>query len=196
VGCEQAKRFGAIAAEACGQEGKRCAAMAKGAAYRLQVLFEMREKAKTEAEEVYAEKKKLVIVEMKKMDEMREHLKGMVQKRQDKRTEYAERTRQGEYTINQIQANDRHIEKMKQQEAAYQVEIDRQQERIEEAERVAAEAMELVVKATQDFKALEKHKEKWQKQVKREAMLKEEDAVEDIAQAQYFKKLLEQLGEG
>ncbi len=170
--------------------------MAKGAAYRLQVLFEMREKAKTEAEEVYAEKKKLVIVEMKKMDEMREHLKGMVQKRQDKRTEYAERTRQGEYTINQIQANDRHIEKMKQQEAAYQVEIDRQQERIEEAERVAAEAMELVVKATQDFKALEKHKEKWQKQVKREAMLKEEDAVEDIAQAQYFKKLLEQLGEG
>ncbi len=170
--------------------------MAKGPAYRLQVLFEMREKAKAEAEEIYAEKKKLVVIEMKKMDEMREHLKGMVQKRQDKKAEYAERTRQGEYTINQIQANDRHIEKMKQQEAAYQVEIDRQQERIEEAERVAAEAMDLVVKATQDFKALEKHKEKWQKQVRREAMMKEEDAVEDIAQAQYFKKLLEQLGEG
>ena len=170
--------------------------MAKGPAYRLQVLFEMREKAKAEAEELYAEKKKLVVIELQKMDEMREHLKGMVQKRQDKKAEYAERTRQGEYTINQIQANDRHIEKMKQQEAAYQVEIDRQQERIEEAERVAAEAMDLVVKATQDFKALEKHKEKWQKQVKREAMLKEEDAVEDIAQAQYFKKLLEQLGEG
>ncbi len=151
--------------------------MAKGPAYRLQVLFEMREKAKAEAEEIYAEKKKLVVIEMKKMDEMREHLKGMVQKRQDKKAEYAERTRQGEYTINQIQANDRHIEKMKQQEAAYQVEIDRQQERIEEAERVAAEAMDLVVKATQDFKALEKHKEKWQKKVRREAMMKEEDAV-------------------
>ena len=85
---------------------------------------------------------------------------------------------------------------MKQQEAAYQVEIDRQQERLQEAERVAAEAMDLVVKATQDYKALEKHKEKWSKHVRREAMLKEEDQVEDIAQAQYFKKLLlEQLGE-
>jgi hypothetical protein len=170
--------------------------MAKGPAYRLQVLFEMREKAKAEAEEVYAEKKKLVILEQKKLEEMKGVLAGMVQKRQDKKSEYAERTRRGEYTIAQIQANDRHIEKMKQQEAAYQVEIDRQIERIQEAERVAEEAMALVVKATQDYKALEKHKEKWAKQVKREAMMKEEDAVEDIAQAQYFKQLLEQLGEG
>jgi hypothetical protein len=170
--------------------------MAKSPAYRLQVLFEMREKAKTEAEELYAEKKKLVNIEQKKLEEMREHLKGLVQKRQDKKAEYAERTRRGEYTVNQIQGNDRHVEKMKQQEAAYQVEIDRQQERLQEAERVAAEAMDLVVKATQDYKALEKHKEKWSKHVRREAMLKEEDQVEDIAQAQYFKKLLlEQLGE-
>jgi hypothetical protein len=76
------------------------------------------------------------------------------------------------------------------------VEIDRQQERVAEAERVAAEAMEVVVKCTQDFKALEKHKEKWAKQVKKEMLLKEEMAAEDIAQAQYFQKLLDELGEG
>ncbi len=167
--------------------------MAKGPAYRLQVLFEMREKAKLEAEELYAEKKKLVAVEQKKLDDMKQTLKDMVQKRADRKAEYAERTRRGEYTVNQIQGNDRHIDKMKQQEAAYQVEIDRQQERVVEAERVAEEAMALVVKATQDYKALEKHKEKWAKQVKRELMMKEEEAVEDIAQAQYFKKLLAEL---
>jgi len=169
--------------------------MAKGPAYRLQVLFEMREKAKVEAEEVYAAKKKLVAVEQKKLEEMKLHLKDMIQKRAERKTDYSDRTRRGEYTINQIQANDRHIEKMKQQEAAYQVEIDRQQERVVEAERVADEAMQLLIKATQEFKALEKHKEKWQKQVKRELAAKEEEAVEDIAQAQYFKKLLTELGE-
>ncbi len=169
--------------------------MAKGPAYRLQVLFEMREKAKVAAEEVYAEKKKLVAIELKKLDEMKNHLKEMIQKRQDRKSDYSERTRRGEYTINQIQANDRHIEKMKQQEAAYQVEIDRQQERVVEAERVVDEAMQLLIRATQEFKALEKHKEKWQKVVKRELMMKEEEAVEDIAQAQYFKKLLVELGE-
>lgn len=167
--------------------------MAKGPAYRLQVLFEMREKAKLEAEELYAEKKKLVAVEQKKLDDMKQTLKDMVQKRADRKADYAERTRRGEYTVNQIQANDRHIDKMKHQEAAYQVEIDRQQERVVEAERVAEEAMALVVKATQDYKALEKHKEKWAKQVKRELMMKEEEAVEDIAQAQYFKQLLAEL---
>jgi hypothetical protein len=167
--------------------------MAKGPAYRLQVLFEMREKAKVEAEELYAEKKKLVVVEQKKLDDMKQTLKDMIQKRTDRKADYAERTRRGEYTVNQIQGNDRHVDKMKQQEAAYQVEIDRQQERVVEAERVAEEAMALVVKATQDFKALEKHKEKWAKQVKRELMMKEEDAVEDIAQAQYFKQLLAEL---
>lgn len=170
--------------------------MAKGPAYRLQVLFEMREKAKDQAEEVYAEKKKLVVVEQKKLAEMKDELKAMVQRRQDRKAEYAERTRRGEYTINQIQANDRHIEKMKQQEAAYQVEIDRQQERVVEAERVADEAMQLFVKANQEFKALEKHKEKWQKQVRRELMMKEEETVEDIAQAQYFQRLLNEMGEG
>jgi hypothetical protein len=169
--------------------------MAKTPAYRLQVLFEMRERAKTEAEEFYAEKKRIVIAEQKKHDEMKEKLKQMVQLRQDKKTEYAERTRRGEYTVQQIQQNDRHIDKLKQQEAAYQVEIDRQGERVREAERSAAEAMEALVRATQDYKALEKHKDKWIKQVRKEQLLKEELAAEDIAQAQYFQKLLAEFGE-
>ncbi len=169
--------------------------MAKTPAYRLQVLFEMREKKKKEAEEVYAEKKKKVVEEQKKLDEMKNTLKEMVQHRHDKKREYAERTRAGEYTVSQITANDRHVERLKQKEQAYQVEIDRQAERLKEAERVAQEAMDALVKATQDHKALEKHKDKWLKAVKREAAMKEELAVEDIAQAQYFQKLLDELGE-
>jgi hypothetical protein len=169
--------------------------MSRTPAYRLQVLFEMREKAKKEAEEVYAEKQRKVAEEQRKHDEMKQRLKDMVQLRVDKKAEYAERTKRGEYTVSQIQANDRHIERLKQQESAYQVEIDRQLERVQEAERIAAEALEIVVKCTQDFKALEKHKEKWTKQVRRERMMKEELASEDIAQAQYFQRLLEELGE-
>lgn len=169
--------------------------MAKTPAYRLQVLFEMREKKKKEAEELYAEKKKKVIEEQKKLDDMKDTLKEMVQHRHDKKREYAERTRAGEYTVSQITANDRHVERLKQKEQAYQVEIDRQAERLQEAERVAQEAMDALVKATQDHKALEKHKEKWLKAVKREMAMKEELAVEDIAQSQYFQRLLDEFGE-
>jgi hypothetical protein len=170
--------------------------VAKTPAYRLQVLFGMREKAKKAAEEVYAEKKRLVAVEQKKLEEMKQKLVDMIAARQAKKAEYAEKTRRGELTVSQITANDRHIDRLKSEEAAYQVQIDRQLERLREAERVAEEAMQEVVRCTMEFKALEKHKEKWLQQIKREAAIKEELQVEDIAQAQYFQKLLEEHGGG
>lgn len=169
--------------------------MPKQPDYRLQVLFNIREQEKEQAEEVYAEKKRAVVEQERIRDEMKQKLRDMVAMREAKRLEYAEKMRSGELKITQIQANDRHIERLKHQEQAYQVEISRQEERVQEAQAVADEAMQDMLKATQEFKALEKHKEKWLKQVKREQALKEEDALEDIAQAQYFKRLLDERGE-
>lgn len=165
--------------------------MAKKPDYRLQALFEIREKEKERAEQEYVEKQAAVVQEQKKLEDMKEHLRQMVRDREEKKLEYAEKMRSGTLNIHQITANDRHIEKMKQAEAAYQVDIQRQMEAVRDAEEIAEEAKEGMVKANQEFKALEKHKEKWLKQVKRELALKEEDAVEDIAQAQYFARLTE-----
>jgi two-component SAPR family response regulator len=164
--------------------------MAQPPDYRLQVLFNLREKAKTEAEEFYAEKKKKVAEEQRKLDDMKQHLRDMVGFREQKKIEYTEKMRGGAMTIHAIQANDRHIDKLKLEEQAFQIEIVRQGERLNEAQAEANDAMQAMLKATQDYKALEKHKEKWQKQIKRELTLKEEDAAEDIAQAQYFQKML------
>ena len=128
----------------------------------------------------------------KKLDDMKQTLRDMAAFRQSKKEEYAEKMRAGDLNINGIQANDRHIEKLKQEEQAYQVEIQRQAERVNEAQSEADDAMEAMLKATQEFKALEKHKEKWIKQVKREVTLKEEDAADEIAQAQYFKRMADE----
>ena len=166
--------------------------MPKQPDYRLQVLFHIREKEKEQAEELYAEKKRAVVEQEQIRDEMKQKLRDMVSMREAKKLEYAEKMRTGELKITQIQANDRHIERLKHQEQAFQVEISRQEERVQEAQAVADEAMQEMLKATQEFKALEKHKEKWAKQVKREQAIKEENALEDIAQAQYFKRILEE----
>lgn len=169
--------------------------MAKLPAYRLQVLFDIREKEKKAKEEAYAAKKAQVIAEQKKLDEMKQKLRDMIAFREDKKREYVDKMRSGELTIGQITGNDRHIEKLKQQENAYQVEINRQMERVADAERECAAALDEMVKANQEFKALEKHKEKWVKGVKKEQLAKEEDAAEDIAQAQYFARLLDERGD-
>lgn len=169
--------------------------MPKLPAYRLQALFDIREKEKDQAEEAYAEKKRGVAEQEKIRDEMKQNLRDMVALREAKKQEYNEKMREGALNVTQIQANDRHIERLKHEEQAYQVEISRQEDRVREAEAEAEEAMQAMLKANQEFKALEKHKEKWLKQVKREMALKEEDALEDIAQAQYFARLLEERGE-
>jgi len=168
--------------------------MAKKPAYRLQALFDIREKAKEAAEDFYAEKQKELAAEVKKHEAMKQKLRDMVQAREDKKREYTEKLRKGELNVTQIQGNDRHLDRMKQEEAAYQVEIARQGEQVKAKEAEVEDAKQAMLKANQDFKALEKHKEKWEKGVKREAMLKEEDAVEDIAQAQYFARLMAERG--
>lgn len=165
--------------------------MAKKSDYRLQVLFEIREKEKEEAEKVYAKKMALVQKEKKKHDAMKEELREMGRTRAAKKQEYSDKMAAGELNITQINGNDRHIERLKQQEQAFSVEIRRQLEVVHEAEAVAEEAKEAMLKANQDYKALEKHKEKWAKKVKREHDMKEADEAEDIAQAQYFKRLKE-----
>ncbi len=162
--------------------------MAKTPKYRMQVVFELREQAKEAAEAEYAERKSELAAEEKKLEDLKQELRDMIDAREQKKLEYAEKLRQGEFSIQQIQGNDRHIERMKSEEQAFEMTIFRQQEVCEEKQGEVDQAMEKVLEATQEFKALEKHKEKWLKQVKAEQMKKEEEEAEDISQAQYFKR--------
>lgn len=167
--------------------------MAKKPDYRLQVLFQIREKAKGEAEELYALRQRELAEQEKILADMKTNLKGMEAARRERKREYAEKLAAGELKITQVTANDRHIDRMKQEELAYSVDIQRQKELLAEFEERVEEAKEAMLQATQDFKALEKHKENWSTEVKRELQLKEEEAVEDISQAQYFKRMKDGL---
>lgn len=165
--------------------------MAKLPKYRMQVVFDLRETAKEEAEAEYAERKAELAAEEQKLEGLKQELRDMIAAREEKKHEYAEKLRQGAFSIQQIQGNDRHIERMKSEEQAFEMTIFRQQEVCEEKQGEVDQAMEKMLEATQEFKALEKHKEKWLKQVKAEQMKKAEEEAEDISQAQYFKRMKE-----
>lgn len=170
--------------------------MAKLPDYRLQTLFEMREKKKKEAEDDYGTAMKEKVAEEKKLEEMKQELVKMQHAREAKRVEYAERAARGEYNVQQIQANQRHLERMKEKEGAYKMEIEKQKDAVKAAERVVEEKKEAMIAATQDYKALEKHKEKWKDEVKREMALKEEDQMDDLAQTIFLKRQREEREDG
>lgn len=162
--------------------------MAKLPDYRLQVLYDMRDKTKKAAEDAYGEAMQAKIVEEKKLEQMNQELAAMAQAREDKRIEYADKAARGECNVQQIQGNNKHLERLKEREGAFKMEIERQKDNIRAAERVVDEKKEAMIQATQQFKALEKHKEKWTIEVKREIAAKEEDALEDIAQTIFLKR--------
>ena len=159
--------------------------MAEKTAYRLQTLFNLRERAKKAKEEEYAKKQQAVALEQKKLDEMHQKLRDMQTFREDKKREYADKLRQGTFAIAEMQGKDRHIDRLKHEEAAFHVVIARQQEALDITKKHAQEALDALLDATRAFKALEKHREKWTKGVRREEMFREELVAEDIAQARF-----------
>ena len=76
----------------------------------------------------------------------------------------------------------RYIERLKEREAEQSARIDGQKEAVREAEKVLKRAQDALVVATQELKALQKHKEKWAEEVKRERMMREEDQMDEIGQ--------------
>lgn len=166
--------------------------MAKLPTYRLQTLFELRERAKKDAEDAYAIEQKKVQAEQKKLDDLNADLAERIRQREQKIIEYAQESAQGKSTIEKMQGQGRHIDSLKEKEALLKIDIEKQEDVLKRAQKVAQEKLEIMLKATQEFKALEKHKEKWTKEVKKELEKKEEESAEDISQSQYFSRSKDQ----
>ena len=165
--------------------------MASLPAYELQTLFDLREKQKKDAEELYAKAQQLAIQAKAKQKEMEAELVKMNQFRDAKRLEYGNSMQKQVMTIEKIEINNNHLEMLEDKAENFVLEIDQQKNVVIQAEAAAAEELKKVLKATQDFKTLEKHKEKWLKKVQGIQTKKDEDTADDISQAQYFAKMKE-----
>ena len=150
--------------------------------YRLQVLVDMRERKKEEAERHLGECMKALKAAQDRLHELQQELERMVAKREAKVREYSEKTMRGEMSAQDAVNAKVFIERLKLQEANQKNIIEGQKAVIaQRKEEVDAARQDLIV-ANQDLKALEKHKEKWQEKVKKDREAKEEDIMDEIAQ--------------
>jgi flagellar export protein FliJ len=153
--------------------------------YPLQTLFEIRERAKKDAEDAYAKEKHILNEAEQKLRDMQAELKQMQDDRIARRNAYFEQMNSGKLTIEEIQMGQRHLEKMFQQELAFKEKIKHQEEIVKEAQKRVDKALEKLNHATQEYKVLEKHKEKWAKARKKELEKKEEETADDLTQARF-----------
>jgi flagellar biosynthesis chaperone FliJ len=152
------------------------------AAYRLQVLLEIRERAEKEAtDRLTAEQKKLA-AEQKKLQQLHAQKQEMIQARLARRDELTQKMRSGQMAVQKIQEEYRFLDRMAQEITAMDDVIYRQEQAVRAQETEVQHAKEVLLEKSKELKALQKHKENWLKEVKREKARKEEEAAEDVAQ--------------
>lgn len=152
------------------------------ATYRLQALLGIRERAEEAAKEVFANAMNALAKEKQTLQDMEDELVRMIEDRKRRREEYSQKLASGEMKVTDQSAAYRFIERLKEREAEQAARIDGQKEAVREAEKVLKRAQDALVLATQDLKALQKHKEKWAEEVKRDRMMREEDMMDEIGQ--------------
>ena len=150
--------------------------------YRLQTLLEIRERTKKEKEEALAEVKKMLQMEQQKLEDLRKQLQDMRDLRVAKQEELMLKTQSGELGINGYLQSERYLKRMDKEIVEFEEnDIRDQEKRVIFAEQEVEWAFEEMIQAMQEFKALEKHKEKWQEEAKKERKAKEALAQEEIA---------------
>jgi len=154
--------------------------------YRLQVVLEMRERAKEAAERFLGECMAALKAEQERLKELERELERMVAKREAKKREYAEKAMRGEMSAQSAVSANLYIERLKEQEQMQQNAIEGQKNVVAEKEEEVSAAREDLVKATQELKALEKHREKWVDEIKKERAAKEADMQDEVAQTVFL----------
>lgn len=156
--------------------------------YRLQTLLEIRERAEEEAKENFARAQQMLNQEQQYLAQLEQELEDMIAERNRRRREYADKLAAGEMKISEQSGANRYIARMKEAEGEQQTRIDSQKEQVREAEKYAQQMQHALIIASQELKALQKHKEKWQEERRRERMMKEEEMLDEIAQTIHLQK--------
>lgn len=161
--------------------------MAEKPEYRLATALKLRERKKEAAEQYLATCIRALKAEVDRLREMEEELERMIARRHAKMREYSEKTMRGEMSAQDVTGANVFIDRLKEMEESQERAIEGQKSVVTQKEEDVKGARADLAKTMQDLKALEKHKEKWLEQVKKDQETKQDEAMDEIAQTIFLK---------
>ncbi len=157
--------------------------------YRLQALLDIRTRAEDEAKEAFSAAVKEHEKEKKKLAEL---VAGLERKKVERKAKVqaflVEVTAKGG-GIGGFQQMSRFEDRLKDEEAQLALEIERQKEVVVQAEKNVEQKRFEMAEAAKERKAIEKHKENWLKEVRKERMAKEEMNQEEIGNTLHLQRM-------
>lgn len=156
--------------------------------YRLQVLLDMRIKAEDEAKDAFSAALKAADKEKKQLASMIQQLERMKVERKAKVQAFLEDMTKKGGGISGFQQMGRFEQRLKDEEAQFALDVERQKEVVIQAEKLVEVRRQEMANAAMERKAIEKNKETWQKQVKAERQAKEELNQDEIGQTLHLQR--------
>ena len=148
--------------------------------YRLQTLLEMRERAKEEAEQAFSAAIKELEKEKVELKRLEDDLEKRKAERKQKVLAHMQQVMAKGAAVTGLTNLNRYEDRLKDEEAQVALEIERQKEAIKVAERLVEQRRREMAEAAKELKAIEKHKETFQKQIRAERQAREELNQEEI----------------
>ncbi|MBK7860060.1 MAG: YscO family type III secretion system apparatus protein [Archangiaceae bacterium] len=156
--------------------------------YRLQTLLEIRERAEEEAKQAFSEAMKALAKEKATLLELEQDLERRKAARKQKVQEFlAEVMKKGVGASGMGQMN-RFEDRLKDEEKQVALEIERQKETVRQAEALVEQRRVEMAEAAKEKKAIEKHKDNWKTEVRKERMAREELAQEEIGNTLHLQR--------
>ena len=160
--------------------------------YRLEALLDIRTKAEDAAKDAFSAAIKEAEREKKQLATMIQQLELMKVERKAKVQAFLEEMTRKGGGISGFQQMGRFEQRLKDEEAQFSLEVERQKELVDQAEKMVEQRRAEMAEAAKEKKAIEKNKEAWAKQVRAERMTKEEMNQEEIGNALHLRRPREQ----
>ena len=156
--------------------------------YRLQALLEIRTKAEDEAKDAFSAAIKESEKEKKQLASMIAKLEKMKVERRAKVQAFLQEMTAKGGGISGFQQMGRFEQRLKDEEAQFALEVERQKEVVIQAEKLVEQRRAEMAEAAKEKKAIEKNKEAWAKQIRAERMAKEEMNQEEIGNVLHLQR--------
>jgi len=154
------------------------------AKYRLQPVFDKKEKIKKDTEKALADTRAGLVKQQEILQQKEEAVKQAIKKKDDYSADLTSKMDKG-MEMSKITAAKAYLEVLKQNIETAKKRVEEQKAVVREWEKKVEVALQNVTEATKELKVIEKHKENWVASVKKEEEEKEDKENEEVAQNLY-----------
>ncbi|MGH7297921.1 MAG: hypothetical protein ACRELB_23475 [Polyangiaceae bacterium] len=155
----------------------------------MQFVLEQREKARKAAEEALAEAKKALRVEQQKLAALEEERRQVDVRKKKAGDEFsAALSRPGTNIAEEATLHDNFQRAQDAEAKRLDGLVQQQFQAVRRAQGRVEDAMLALTRAAADLQAMEKHKENWLREVKKEALVKEQNEQEELGQAMWLQQ--------